>query len=203
MRAYTIALIAATATLGIAACTQETETPTEPIEQVEAAPMDHSGPAVGEAIPANFLTRDTSGAERSLNDLSGENGLVLVFNRSADWCSYCQGQMVDLRAIQGDLEQRGYTLATLSYDAPDILADFAERDLCDKILIAGAMIDCRATATKIDINDLDILFMPSEQGRSLTQRVLHSLALAVGYDLVRARLPHVDHCSPIQMARLY
>lgn len=128
MRAITIILISAAATLGIAACTQETETAAEPMEQVAEMPMDHSGPAVGETIPANFVTRDTQGRERNFGNLAGENGLVLVFNRSADWCSYCQGQMVDLRDIQGALEERGYNLATLSYDTPAILAEFSERE---------------------------------------------------------------------------
>lgn len=128
MRAFTIVLISAAATLGIAACTQEAETVTERVEQAASERMEHSGPAVGETIPANFVTRDTSGTERRLDDLAGDNGLVLVFNRSADWCSYCQGQMLALRDIQGDLEQRGYTLATLSYDSPAILADFAGRE---------------------------------------------------------------------------
>lgn len=128
MRAFTIVLISAAATLGIAACSQNAETHNEPMEQSVSEPLDHAGPAVGETIPANFVTRDAGGAERRLDDLSGENGLVLVFNRSADWCSYCQGQMVDLRDIQDDLEQRGYTLATISYDAPAVLAEFAARE---------------------------------------------------------------------------
>lgn len=185
MRAYTIALIAATATLGIAACTQETETPTEPIEQVEAAPMDHSGPAVGEAIPANFLTRDTSGAERSLSDLSGENGLVLVFNRSADWCSYCQGQMVDLRAIQGDLEQRGYTLATLSYDAPDILADFAQREEIEYEMLSDE------GSTMIDAFDLRD---PQYGPESFANGVPRPAILVIGTDgVVQAKMVETDY----------
>lgn len=144
MRAFTIVLISAAATLGIAACTQETETAAEPMEQMAALPMDHSGPAVGDTIPANFVTRDTMGAERNFGDLAGENGLVLVFNRSADWCSYCQGQMVDLRDIQGDLEERGYNLATLSYDTPAILAEFSEREDIGYTMLSdegSAMID--------------------------------------------------------------
>lgn len=128
MRAMTIILVSAAATLGIAACTQQESPASEPVEQIASEPMDHAGPAVGEAIPANFLVRDITGAERGLDDLAGENGLVLVFNRSADWCSYCQAQMVELRDIQGDLEQRGYALATLSYDAPATLAEFAQRE---------------------------------------------------------------------------
>lgn len=42
------------------------------------------GPAPGEKIPG-FSLPDQSGKARSLNDLRGEKGLVLVFVRSADW----------------------------------------------------------------------------------------------------------------------
>lgn len=147
MRAITIAFLSAAATFGIAACTQEAAPEAEPAEQLEtvaAESMDHSGPAVGETIPAAFLTRDASGAERRLDDLIGENGLVLIFNRSADWCGFCQAQMVDLRDIQADLDERGYTLATLSYDAPEILADFIEREDINYTMLSdegSAMID--------------------------------------------------------------
>ena len=43
-----------------------------------------TGPEPGERIP-NFTLPDESGLGRSLADLSGPNGLLLVFHRSADW----------------------------------------------------------------------------------------------------------------------
>ncbi|HVN91042.1 MAG TPA: hypothetical protein VMT61_14610 [Candidatus Binataceae bacterium] len=43
-----------------------------------------TGPAVGEKIP-DFTLPDQHGAMRSLCDLSGPNGLLLVFSRSAGW----------------------------------------------------------------------------------------------------------------------
>ena len=43
-----------------------------------------TGPEPGERIP-NFTLPDASGLDRSLADLSGPNGLLLVFHRSADW----------------------------------------------------------------------------------------------------------------------
>ena len=43
-----------------------------------------TGPDVGEPIPG-FALPDHFGAIRTLNDLSGQNGLFLVFHRSADW----------------------------------------------------------------------------------------------------------------------
>ncbi len=185
MRAFTIILISAAATLGIAACTQETDPVAEPVDQVASEPVDHSGPAVGETIPANFMTRDTTGAERRLDDLAGEQGLVLVFNRSADWCTYCQGQMVELRDIQSDLEQRGYTLATISYDTPAILADFAAREDIGYTMLSdegAAMIEA------FDLRD------PQYAEGSFAYGVPRPTIMVIGRDgIVQAKMVETDY----------
>lgn len=82
------------------------------------------GPAVGQKVPA-LQASTTDGAATSVRQLSGSKGLVLVFFRSAKWCPYCQKQLIQLRAAQGPLEQRGYRLAALSYDPTDVLIRFA------------------------------------------------------------------------------
>ncbi|HJU11721.1 MAG TPA: hypothetical protein VJ728_12635 [Candidatus Binataceae bacterium] len=43
-----------------------------------------TGPAVGEKVPQFALT-DQHGRSRTLSDLTGPSGLLLVFSRSADW----------------------------------------------------------------------------------------------------------------------
>jgi len=43
-----------------------------------------TGPEPGERIP-DFSLPDQNGALRSLPNLTGPNGLLLVFHRSADW----------------------------------------------------------------------------------------------------------------------
>jgi hypothetical protein len=43
-----------------------------------------TGPDPGERIP-DFALPDQDGASRSLAELSGPSGLLLVFHRSADW----------------------------------------------------------------------------------------------------------------------
>ncbi len=85
------------------------------------------GPAVGSKIPDDFAALDQTGAQKGFEDIAGENGVVLSFVRSADWCPYCQQQMIDLQTITDDLAERGYTLATLSYDSPAVLEKFAKR----------------------------------------------------------------------------
>ena len=50
------------------------------------ATNDHyaTGPEPGQRIP-DFALPDQNGALKSLADLAGSNGLLLVFHRSADW----------------------------------------------------------------------------------------------------------------------
>lgn len=43
-----------------------------------------TGPNPGERVP-EFALPDQQGAVRSLGNLAGPNGLLLVFHRSADW----------------------------------------------------------------------------------------------------------------------
>ena len=43
-----------------------------------------AGPEAGSAIPA-FEAVDQAGETRAFKDLTGENGLLLLFFRSADW----------------------------------------------------------------------------------------------------------------------
>lgn len=43
-----------------------------------------TGPAVGDKIP-EFAAVDQNGKRRTFADLSGPNGLLLLFHRSADW----------------------------------------------------------------------------------------------------------------------
>ena len=84
------------------------------------------GPAVGATVPALHAT-DLKGAPVNVKDLSGKNGLVLVFFRSAKWCPYCQKQLMDMKDAPAALAQRGYKLAAVSYDPTDVLTGFTEK----------------------------------------------------------------------------
>ncbi len=93
--------------------------------QMPGKPID-IGPAVGAVAPA-LVAKDAAGKPRDLASVSGKKGVVLVFFRSARWCPFCQHQLIDLKAVQAPLAERGYGLAAISYDAPDALATFAEK----------------------------------------------------------------------------
>lgn len=84
------------------------------------------GPAIGSKVPA-LQAKDDTGAKRSLGSVMGTKGVVLVFFRSAKWCPYCQAQLISLRDAPGPLAERGYKLAAISYDSPEILKGFAAR----------------------------------------------------------------------------
>jgi hypothetical protein len=59
--------------------------PDEWLQAVEAQNDGfQTGPEIGTKVP-QFTLPDQSGRMRSLPDLSGPNGLLLVFSRSADW----------------------------------------------------------------------------------------------------------------------
>lgn len=92
-----------------------------------AAALDDRGPAVGAVTPDIGTPLDQMNKPRGLASLAGKNGTVFLFFRSADWCPYCQRQLMDLNAGLADFEKRGFKLAALSYDSPEILAKFTEK----------------------------------------------------------------------------
>ena len=83
------------------------------------------GPPVGMAAPDIGTRLDQTGRPHRMIDLMGKNGLVLFFFRSADWCPYCQAQLIDVNGGIAEIEKRGYHVAGLSYDSPEILQAFA------------------------------------------------------------------------------
>lgn len=92
-----------------------------------AAEAQDLGPPVGAKVPDIGTPPDQTGTQRSLSSLMGEKGLVLFFFRSADWCPFCQAQMMDLNTATAAIERRGYKMAGISYDSPQILSTFIER----------------------------------------------------------------------------
>lgn len=84
------------------------------------------GPAIGAALPA-MSAPDQAGATRTVSTLGGERGLVLLVTRAADWCPYCQQQMIGLEGIRAQVEQRGWKLAAITTDTVEELARFQLR----------------------------------------------------------------------------
>lgn len=82
---------------------------------------------VGSAIPHDLALKNQHGEDQSFDTLKGDKGLVLVFIRSADWCPYCQAQLIDLGQTGHEIENLGYGLAILSYDSVDALMTFTKK----------------------------------------------------------------------------
>jgi peroxiredoxin len=81
---------------------------------------------VGQTAPA-FSARDQFGREQTLETLKGSKGTVLLFYRSADWCPYCKGQLIQLQSAKARFEEQGLKLAGISYDSEAILKFFSDR----------------------------------------------------------------------------
>ena len=96
-----------------------------PLPEVNAA--EDLGPSIGTRVPDIGSPLDQNGAPRTLQSLTGQNGLVLFFFRSADWCPFCQAQMIDLNTAVAAIERRGYRMAGISFDNPQVLKTFIER----------------------------------------------------------------------------
>jgi peroxiredoxin len=84
------------------------------------------GLRTGQKAP-DFSARDQFGNTQTLETLKGSKGTVLLFYRSADWCPYCKGQLIQLQAARKRFEEQGIKLAGVSYDSVEILKFFSDR----------------------------------------------------------------------------
>jgi peroxiredoxin len=93
------------------------------------------GLRAGQKAP-EFSARDQFGKTQTLETLRGSKGTVLLFYRSADWCPYCKGQLIQLQAAKERFEKQGIKLAGISYDSMDILKYFSDRRKIDFPLLS-------------------------------------------------------------------
>jgi peroxiredoxin len=94
---------------------------------LKPAVAEDLGPPVGVIAPDIGKRPDQTGVPRSLADVMGSKGVVLMFFRSADWCPFCKAQLVDMNSGAAEIEKRGYRIAALSYDSPETLKSFADK----------------------------------------------------------------------------
>ena len=92
----------------------------------------------------DFAAVTAAGEAVDLAAISGENGAVVVFSRSLDWCPYCKAQALELETVTDALADAGWTMNLITYDSPETLTDFAcEHELSYALLsdTDSAMID--------------------------------------------------------------
>lgn len=116
----------------------ETELHTKSVEADKAVAALAETPMIGLAdgvqAPSVALV-DTGGQTQSFETLAGAKGTVVAFVRSADWCSFCKKQLIDLEAAAAPLADAGWTLVAVSYDPVGTLAGYkAEKGLSYELL---------------------------------------------------------------------
>ena len=84
------------------------------------------GLRAGQKAP-DFSAVDQFGKTQTLETLRGPKGTVLLFYRSADWCPYCKGQLIQLQAAKERFEKQGLGVCGISYDNVEILKYFSGR----------------------------------------------------------------------------
>ena len=92
-----------------------------------SASAEDLGPPIGTKAPDIGTRLDQANKLRTLPDVMGENGLVFMFFRSAGWCPFCQAQLIDVNGGVAEIEKRGYRIAALSYDSPEVLQAFTAK----------------------------------------------------------------------------
>jgi len=75
---------------------------------------------VGATIPI-LEAPDQNGDIQTLETLSGENGILLMFNRSFDWCPFCKAQLEGLEESKEAFSTLGFNIVTITYDPVETL----------------------------------------------------------------------------------
>jgi len=83
-------------------------------------------PTPGEPFPHSLAATDQNGASQSLRSLMGPKGLAVFFVRSADWCPFCMGQLVDANRHLPAFKAAGLKVVSISVDEVPLLAQFAK-----------------------------------------------------------------------------
>lgn len=83
-----------------------------------------SGPKVGDKIPSTLQSTTASGEPTDFESLKGENGLVILFIRSVEWCPFCQRQIIAWDGRVDDFREAGYEVVAITYDTPNNIEKF-------------------------------------------------------------------------------
>jgi peroxiredoxin len=84
------------------------------------------GPEVGQRFPHTLAAIDQGGKAQSLKSLTGEKGVAVFFVRSADWCPFCKGQLVDANRHLARFRELGVSVVSVSVDEVAPIAAFAK-----------------------------------------------------------------------------
>jgi peroxiredoxin len=84
------------------------------------------GPQVGQTFPHELAAPDQHGQAQTLDSVMGENGAVVFFVRSADWCPFCQRQLADVNGRLAEFQALGLNVVSVSVDSVEMIDAFSE-----------------------------------------------------------------------------
>jgi peroxiredoxin len=84
------------------------------------------GPMAGDMFTHDLAAPDQFGKPQSLTSVMGEKGVAVFFVRSADWCPFCKGQLVDVNRHLTDFRALGLSVVSVSVDEVSLIAAFAK-----------------------------------------------------------------------------
>jgi peroxiredoxin len=90
------------------------------------------------AFPHELNVPDQTGQVRTLESVMGEKGAALFFVRSADWCPFCQGQLVDASRHLAQFRALGINVVSISVDDVAKIAKFAAAQQIEYTMLADA-----------------------------------------------------------------
>jgi peroxiredoxin len=94
------------------------------------------GPQVGDKFPHELAAPDQSGKPQTLATVMGEKGVAILFVRSADWCPFCRGQLVDANRHLAGFRALGLDVVSVSVDDVDEIATFAREQKIEYTMLA-------------------------------------------------------------------
>lgn len=82
------------------------------------------GPNVGATFANSLSLPDQAGTPQALTVLLGEQGAVVVFVRSVDWCPFCKRQLVEINQRLAEFKALGFNVVSVSHDTVDKIREF-------------------------------------------------------------------------------
>jgi peroxiredoxin len=101
-----------------------------------AATAAEPGPAVGARFPHELTAPDQAGKQQTLQSVMGEKGVAIFFVRSADWCPFCKGQLVDANRHFARFQELGLGVVSVSVDQVAKIAAFAAAQKIEYVMLA-------------------------------------------------------------------
>ncbi len=96
------------------------------------------GPAIGARFPTALNLPDQAGVKRDFATLQGEKGTVVVFVRSADWCSFCMAQLRDVNRRFASFRDLGWSVVAVSVDPVSEVAEFYDEQVIQYVMLADS-----------------------------------------------------------------